>query len=153
MAGLREGSMEKKLGCLLVSVIGLMVISACHTAKQKRSEEQHTSIKRMNGQVVDFSYKKQDSLFRTWYVWTDSGFRFHPDSGLIGRAGGLIAQESSTSTTQKNQFEADVARESNQSDSERKYNHTRSTPIGRFAIAAMALIIAIWFLYNKKGKT
>ena len=65
--------MEKKWGCLLVAIIGLMVISACHTAKQKRSEEQHTSTKRMSGQVVDFSYKKQDSLFRTWYVWTDRG--------------------------------------------------------------------------------
>ena len=145
--------MEKKLGCLLVSVIGLMVISACHTAKQKRSEEQHTSIKRMNGQVVDFSYKKQDSLFRTWYVWTDSGFRFHPDSGLIGRAGGLIAQESRKSTTQKNQFAADVAEESSRSDTESKYNHTRSIPMGRFAVPAMMLIIAIWFLYYKKGKT
>lgn len=145
--------MEKKLGCLLVSVIGLMVISACHTVKQKRSEEQHTSIKRMNGQVVDFSYKKQDSLFRTWYVWTDSGFRFHPDSGLIGRAGGLIAQESRKSTRQKNQFAADVAEESSRSDTESKYKHTRSIPMGRFAVPAMMLIIAIWFLYHKKGKT
>jgi len=130
-----------------------MVISACHTAKQKRSEEQHTSIKRMSGQVVDFSYKKQDSLFRTWYVWTDSAFRFHPDSGLIGWAGGLIAQESSTSTTQKNQMAADVLAESSQSDTERKYNHTRSTPMGRFAVAVIMLIIAIWFLYHKKGKS
>lgn len=130
-----------------------MVISACHTAKQKRSEEQHTSIKRMNGQVVDFSYKKQDSLFRTWYVWTDSGFRFHPDSGLIGWAGGLIAQESRKSTTQKNQFAADVAKESSRSDTESKYNHTRSIPMGRFAVPAMMLIIAIWFLYYKKGNT
>jgi len=145
--------MEKKLGCLLVSVIGLMVISACHTVKQKRSEGQHTSIKRMNGQVVDFSYKKQDSLFRTWYVWTDSGFRFHPDSGLIGRAGGLIAQESRKSTRQKNQFAADVAEESSRSDTESKYKHTRSIPMGRFAVPAMMLIIAIWFLYHKKGKT
>lgn len=130
-----------------------MVISACHTAKQKRSEEQHTSTKRMSGQVVDFSYKKQDSLFRTWYVWTDSVFRFHPDSGLIGRAGGLIAQESSTSTTQKKQIAADVLTESVQSDTERKYNQTRSIPMGRFAVAAMMLIIAIWFLYHKKGKS
>lgn len=130
-----------------------MVISACHTAKQKRSEEQHTSIKRMNGQVVDFSYKKQDSLFRTWYVWTDSGFRFHPDSGLIGRAGGLIAQESRKSTPQKNQFAADVAEESSRSDTESKYKHTRSIPMGRFAVPAMMLIIAIWFLYYKKGNT
>lgn len=144
--------MKKKLGCLLVAIIGLIVINACHTAKQKRSEEQHTSIKRMNGQVVDFSYKKQDSLFRTWYVWTDSGFRFHPDSGLIGRAVGLIAQESSTSTTQKNQFQADVAGESSQSHTERKYNHTRSIPMGRFVVAAMMLIIAIWFFYYKKAK-
>jgi len=130
-----------------------MVISACHTVKQKRSEGQHTSIKRMNGQVVDFSYKKQDSLFRTWYVWTDSGFRFHPDSGLIGRAGGLIAQESRKSTRQKNQFAADVAEESSRSDTESKYKHTRSIPMGRFAVPAMMLIIAIWFLYHKKGKT
>ncbi|WP_418359741.1 hypothetical protein [Sphingobacterium detergens] len=107
----------------------------------------------MNGQVVDFSYKKQDSLFRTWYVWTDSGFRFHPDSGLIGRAGGLIAQESRKSTTQKNQFAADVAEESSRSDTESKYKHTRSIPMGRFAVPVMMLIIAIWFLYHKKGKT
>lgn len=145
--------MEKKLVCLLVSVIGLMVISACQTAKQKRSEKQHTSTKRMSGHVVDFSYKKQDSLFRTWYIWADSGFRFHPDSGLIGGAGGLIAQELRKSTTQKNQFEADVARESNQSDTEKKYNHSRSIPMGRFAVAAMMLIIAIWHLYDKKSKT
>lgn len=130
-----------------------MGISACHTAKQKRSEEQHTSTKRMSGQVVDFSYKKQDSHFRTWYVWTDSAFRFHPDSGLIGRAGGLIAQELSTSTTQKNQITADVLQESSRSDTERKYNHTRSTSMGRFVVAAMMLIIALWFFYYKKGKT
>lgn len=145
--------MKKKLGCLLVAIIGLIVINACHTAKQKRSEEQHTSTKRMSGQVVDLSFKKQDSLFRTWYVWTDSGFRFHPDSGLVGRAGGLIAQELSTSTTQKNQITADVLQESSRSDTERKYNHTRSTSMGRFVVAAMMLIIAIWFLYHKKGKT
>jgi len=52
-------------------------------------------------QQLDIWYSGQrDSQSRYWYFWTDSSFRFHPDSGLVGRNGQLAMLESNAITSE-----------------------------------------------------
>jgi len=60
--------------------------------KEAQREEQTQSNYK---QQLDIWYRGlSDSQSRYWLFWTDSSFRFHPDSGLIGQKGQLAMLES-----------------------------------------------------------
>ncbi|MDR0265374.1 MAG: hypothetical protein LBJ04_19315 [Sphingobacterium sp.] len=69
---------------------------------EARQEEQ---IRSNYHQQADVLYRRlKDSQSRYWYFWTDGGFRFHPDSGLIGQGGQLAMLESKVKTSAKNEL-------------------------------------------------
>jgi len=86
---------------------------------EARQEEQ---IRSNYHQQVDILYRRlKDSQSRYWYFWTDGGFRFHPDSGLIGQGGQLAMLESKVKTSTKNELST------NSSDNLQQTQHKLST--------------------------
>ncbi len=79
----------------------LMVIASttgCKVREQRKESrtEMETSYG-LTGTMDRMAYSlRQDSLSRVWFFTTDTAFRFHPDSGLMGHAGTLLAQESNS---------------------------------------------------------
>ncbi|WP_146190976.1 MULTISPECIES: hypothetical protein [Sphingobacterium] len=92
----------KRIKILCVS-IGLLILISCklyeHKKRDKREEVeidwQHTELRQ---RLYTF---RQDTLSRRWYFWTDSSYRFHPDSGFIGQQGKLVMLESKVTTRLK----------------------------------------------------
>jgi hypothetical protein len=83
---------------LIYSVLGistLLVSGSCKIYESKyREEEQLTAMEwKKQEQARRWYTLQQDTLSRFWYFWTDSTFRFHPDSGLLAASGDLILQE------------------------------------------------------------
>lgn len=92
----RREVMEIKQGRMLCLLIGLIVLVSCRLYQNKNREQKQSS---SSDRVYMIQRRQQqqwnrDSLSRYWYFWTDSNFRFHPDSGLTGQRGRLFMQES-----------------------------------------------------------
>ena len=107
---------------LLFSIVFLLFCS-CKLYQSERKEalrEEQTQSKYK--QQLDIWYSGQrDSQSRYWLFLTDSNFRFHPDSGLIGHSGQLAMMESKVNTSTKNKLST------NSSDSRVKTLQQRST--------------------------
>ena len=142
--------MLKLLNYLSILLAGLCILGSCTIFKHRTEENRHTSVKQSREQALDFSYRKKDSLSRIWYFWTDSAFRFHPDSGFMGRSGGLIARESMISTVGENRSAHTVRNDDIVSGSERKIKTTRLVPFGGVIGIGFVLVLVILFIYRRK---
>ncbi|WP_333625508.1 hypothetical protein [Sphingobacterium siyangense] len=142
--------MLKLLNYLLAFISGLCILSSCTIFKHRTEENQHTSVKQSREQALDFNYRKKDSLSRIWYFWTDSAFRFHPDSGFMGRSGGLITSESMISAVQGSQSIRMARRDDLRSSSERKTKATWLVPFGGVIAIGFVLVLVILFIYRRK---
>lgn len=84
--------MCKIMNYRLIYIIILMCLSSCKLYQQKDKAELQSS--RSGWQWNEFAQRwyilQRDSLSRSWYFWSDSSFRFHPDSGLAAEAGGTV---------------------------------------------------------------
>ena len=87
---------------LFFSIVFLLFCS-CKLYQSERKEalrEEQTQSKYK--QQLDIWYSGQrDSQSRHWLFLTDSSFRFHPDSGLIGQKGQLAMLESQVKISNK----------------------------------------------------
>ena len=87
---------------LLFSIVFLLFCS-CKLYQSERKEalrEEQTQSKYK--QQLDIWYSGQrDSQSRHWLFLTDSSFRFHPDSGLIGQKGQFAMLESQVKISNK----------------------------------------------------
>ncbi|WP_286776756.1 hypothetical protein [Sphingobacterium sp. UBA2074] len=146
--------MLKLLNYLSILLAGLCILGSCTIFKHRTEENQYTSAKHHQEKEVDFSYRKNDSLSRFWYFWTDSAFRFHPDSGFMGRSGGLIVRESMTSTVGENRSAHTVRKDDIVSGSERKSKTTRLMTFGGLIVIGFVLIILmVLFICRRKIRT
>lgn len=145
--------MLKLLNYLSSLLAGLCILGSCTIFKHRTEENQYTSAKHHKEKEVDFSYRKNDSLSRLWYFWTDSAFRFHPDSGFMGRSGGLIVRESMTSTVGENRSAHTVRKDDITSGSERKTKMTRLAPLGWVLAIGFVLVLVILFICRRKIRT
>ncbi|WP_286775274.1 MULTISPECIES: hypothetical protein [Sphingobacterium] len=145
--------MLRLLNYLSILLAGLCILSSCTIFKHRTEENQHTSVKQNREQALDFSYRKKDSLSRTWYFWTDSAFRFHPDSGFMARSGGLIAKESMITTLGENRSAHTVRNDDIVSGSERKTKMTRLAPLVWVLAIDFVLVLVILFICRRKIRT
>ncbi|WP_286862689.1 MULTISPECIES: hypothetical protein [Sphingobacterium] len=85
----------------LICFIGLMGLSSCKLYQNKSREElQSSSAQVQKDWLAQRWYGlRQDSLSRYWYFASDSGFHFHPDSGLTGQQGMLFMRESKSNAS------------------------------------------------------
>ncbi|WP_153846068.1 hypothetical protein [Sphingobacterium paramultivorum] len=146
--------MLKLLNYLSILLAGLCILGSCTIFKHRTEENQYTSAKHHKEKEVNFSYRKNDSLSRLWYFWTDSAFRFHPDSGIMGRSGGMIVRESMKSDVQGSQSIHVAYRDDLQSSSERKSKTTRVAPFGVVIVIGFVLILLmVLFICRRKIRT
>lgn len=83
--------------CQMISYGGLLsLLISCKIYENKKYQKQQETDKRRQytEQLQRLYSDHQDTLSRLWYFWTDSAFRFYPDSGLSARSGGLVLHES-----------------------------------------------------------
>ena len=81
----------------MISYGGLLsLLISCKIYENKKYQKQQETDKRRQytEQLQRLYSDHQDTLSRLWYFWTDSAFRFYPDSGLSARSGGLVLHES-----------------------------------------------------------
>lgn len=78
------------------------LLYSCKLYQSERKEAQWQEQTQSNyKQQLDIWYSGlSDSQSRYWLFWTDSSFRFHPDSGLFGRNGQLAMLESNVITSE-----------------------------------------------------
>ncbi|MGJ1228226.1 hypothetical protein ACR78H_22005 [Sphingobacterium siyangense] len=86
--------------------IVFLFFSSCKLYQSGKKEDHREERIRSNyNQQADFLHSRQkDSQSRYWLFLTDSNFRFHPDSGLIGHSGQLAMMESKVNTSTKNKL-------------------------------------------------
>jgi len=86
-----------------VFLIVFLLFCSCKLYQSERKEalrEEQTQSKYK--QQLDIWYSGQrDSQSRHWLFLTDSSFRFHPDSGLIGQKGQFAMLESQLKISNK----------------------------------------------------
>jgi len=87
-------------------LIVFLFLCSCKLYQSRKKEDQREERIRSNyNQQADFLHSTlKYSQSRYWLFWTDSNFRFHPDSGLIGHSGKLAMLESKVNTTTKNKL-------------------------------------------------
>lgn len=102
--------MGTKRTTLLFLLSALLMQVSCKLYQQQDKEEQHLvkDLWTYNAQANLLYNLHRDSFSRYWYFSSDSSFRFHPDSGLIGKGGELLMQQSGVKTSLKNSTSATV---------------------------------------------
>jgi len=90
----------------LLLVIACSCLGSCKLYQSREKESQWSKSDMLQHQKqVDLQYRLQhDSQSRYWLFWSDSSFRFHPDSGLTGQRGRLFMQEFKVNTGVKNEL-------------------------------------------------
>ncbi|WP_394676136.1 hypothetical protein [uncultured Sphingobacterium sp.] len=102
--------MRTKRTDLLFLLCTLLMPVSCKLYQQQDREEQHLvkGLWKHNEQTNLVYNLRKDSFSRYWYFSSDSSFRFHPDSGLIGKGGELLMQQSGGKTSLKNSISTTV---------------------------------------------
>jgi len=96
LAGLKGGMMKTRLYQIVYYGGLLSLLISCKIYENKKyQKQQETDTRRQYTEQLQRLYSDhQDTLSHLWYFWTDSAFRFSPDSGLSARSGGLVWHES-----------------------------------------------------------
>ncbi|WP_293938743.1 hypothetical protein [Sphingobacterium sp. UBA5996] len=81
---------------MLLMVIASTTGCKVHEQRKESLQKIETNVG-LTGTMDRMAYSlRQDSLSRVWFFTTDTAFRFHPDSGLMGHAGKLLSQEANS---------------------------------------------------------
>jgi len=75
-------------------LLSLLVSCKIYLNKKYQKQQETDTHRQYTEQLRRLYSDHQDTLSRLWYFWTDSAFRFSPDSGLSARSGGLVWHES-----------------------------------------------------------
>ncbi|WP_343570333.1 hypothetical protein [Sphingobacterium sp.] len=126
--------MTTKRTALLFFLSALLMQVSCKLYQQRDKEEKHLvkGLWKHNEQANLLYYLRRDSFTRYWYFSSDSSFRFHPDSGLIGKGGELLMQQSTVKTNLKNSTSATVNDTSWGTAQKSKSDHHRTLSIPQF---------------------
>ncbi|WP_346084953.1 hypothetical protein [Sphingobacterium ginsenosidimutans] len=134
----------------------LYVLGSCKLYQQKNREELKSScVLVQKEELAQRWYSLQrDSLSRSWYFWTDSSFRFHPDSGLIGQRGRLFMQESKSNRMTNKSLSTNVnalsAQKAQKSTTDKR--RSMSTPDLWF-IGLLVILLCMGWKFRKFFKT
>ena len=92
---------------------------------------------------------RQDTHSRLWYFGTDSPFRFHPDSGLFARSGGLLLQESEKRISKQLQVLAGKKAQEKQKEVNRKNSSTKMLSLQHLWIAGSFLLLFLLWRWGR----
>ena len=96
--------MGKNIYKHMLLVVVCSCLGSCKLYQSRDKESQWSkSDMLLHQKLVDLQYSLQhDSQSRYWLFWSDSSFRFHPETGLVGQQGQLVMLESKVNTGVKN---------------------------------------------------
>ncbi len=149
--------MGKCLSYTGIIMASIYVLSSCKLYQSKnREEQQSSSSDRMyimqRQQQQQWNY---DSLSRYWLFWSDSSFRFHPDSGLTGQHGKLVMLESKINTHIKNGLSSHSSNRSVQTELKSSKDKRRSWAIPNLWLITLvgATVLLLGWKFRKFFKT
>lgn len=135
--------MTTKRITLLFFLSALLMQVSCKLYQQKDREEQHLvkGLWTYNAQANLLYNLRRDSFSRCWYFSSDSSFRFHPDSGLIGKGGELLVQQSGVKTSLKNSTSATVNDTNWKTAQKSKSDHHRTLSIPQLWLIGFVAVL------------
>lgn len=104
--------MKKFLNDAVILTALLLSLSACRIFQPPGRESRvlKNQLEQQSRQL-DLQYvMRRDSQSGYWLFWSDSTFRFHPDSGLTARSGKLLRHESQVSAHMQNKASTGVSK-------------------------------------------
>lgn len=142
----------KKIVNFLLFALSMTVVNACKVYQNRsRDEQQSFRADRLHLQHRQRQQEWQrDSVSRYWLFWSDSLFRFHPETGLSGTAGTVLMQESRQSTQMLNKIvdsRQELEAQSTQKSKREKSNWERLTTL--WGAGLILLLIFIGWHYRK----
>ena len=133
---------------LVLSLLLLLSLTSCRLFQHRSQEGQEVASSfNQYRQQRNLLYNTQwDSLSRYWYFWTDSSFRFHPDSGLYGKAGTLLLQESSVNSQGQQRQSVTTAEAVAQTKASRKKEADSTWGLGKWGLIllVLAVVYVLW---------
>lgn len=126
----------------MISYGGLLsLLVSCKVYENKKYQKQQETDTRWQytEQLQRLYSDHQDTLSRLWYFWTDSAFRFYPDSGLSARSGGLVLHESAKKVSKQ---VLELA-EKRQQEKQKQINHEKSGSQMRSAQQVWIMVFAL----------
>lgn len=141
--------MEIKGTAILIILIGLISLTSCKIYEnKKRDKREEFEVNWQNSEQSQRLYNfRQDTLSRSWYFWTDSAFRFHPDSGLFAQSGSLLGQESTGSTSRHMQ---DFTRKNEQGkQKETRHEKSRNTVLSAKSLWTVGFVLILFLLWRR----
>ena len=133
---------------LVLSLLLLLSLTSCRLFQHRSQEGQEAASSfSQYRQQRNLLYNTQwDSLSRYWYFWTDSSFRFHPDSGLYGKAGTLLLQESSVNSQGQQRQSVTTAEAVAQTKASRKKEADSTWGLGKWGLIllVLAVVYVLW---------
>ncbi|MEI2274326.1 hypothetical protein OHD16_19415 [Sphingobacterium sp. ML3W] len=149
--------MEKYIYKCLLFVIACSYLGSCRLY-QSRDKESWLSKSDMaqHHKQIELQYGVQhDSQSRYWLFWSDSNFRFHPDSGLIGQHGQLVMLESKVNTGVKNELSSQSSDRRFQTELKSSIDKRRSRAIPNLWLITLlgAIVLLFGWKFRKFFKT
>ncbi len=141
--------MEIKPTCILSILIGLLTLTSCKIYENKqRDKQEEAELEWQNLEQRQRLYTfRQDTLSRSWYFWTDSTFRFHPDSGLFAQSGRLLGHESTGSRSRHLQ---DLTRKNEQGKQlETRHEKSRNTLLSTKYLWSVGFVLILFLLWRR----
>jgi len=140
--------MEIKRTYILSIYIVLLTMTSCKIYEnRKRDKQEKAELEWQSLEQRQWLYTfRQDTLSRRWYFWTDSTFRFHPDSGLFAQSGSLLGQES---TGSKSRYMQDFTRKNEQGKQQETRNEkSRNTVLSAKSLWTVGFVLIPFLLWR-----
>jgi len=139
--------MEIKRTHILSIYIVLLTMTSCkiyENRKRDKQEEAELEWQSLEQRQQLYTFR-QDTLSRSWYFWTDSTFRFHPDSGLFAQSGRLLGHESTGSRSRHLQNLTRKNEQGKQKETERERSSKKQPFIAKFWFVGVVLaLLFVW---------
>jgi len=136
--------MEIKRTHILSIHVVLLTMTSCkiYENKQEEAELEWQNLEQRQ-QLYTF---RQDTISRSWYFWTDSTFRFHPDSGLFAQSGRLLGQVSARSIRKQMQ---DLTRKNEQGKQQKtRHEKSRNTVLSAKSLWTVGFVLILFLLWR-----
>ncbi|MNJ92235.1 hypothetical protein D3C87_99020 [compost metagenome] len=136
----------------MISYGGLLsLLISCKIYENKKYQKQQETDKRRQytEQLQRLYSDHQDTLSRLWYFWTDSAFRFYPDSGLSARSGGLVLHESAKRVRKQVLELAEKSEQEQQKQINHEKNSSQMLAVQQVWIIGLALLLFLLWRWNR----
>lgn len=132
-------------------LLSLPVSCKIYESKKYQKQQETDTHRQYTEQLQRLYSDHQDTLSRVWYFWTDSAFRFYPDSGLSARSGGLLVHESAKRVRKQVLELTEKSEQENQKQINHEKNGSQMLAVQQVWIIGLALLLfLLWRWYRSR---